>query len=355
MRRVMVRIIARARFALGVGACVAACARAPLTPASLTGSQGLTRDDLVHAATGQERIALVAAQCARIASCAHGHDEPRFREPGACVEYWLDHLDDQEDPIPECLWGARSCTDVGTCLHGSTNERASAFCAAHPGVSSACDGNALIVCTKDDPSESTLTACDARHATCGEVHSAGGLMERACLSPASCSLDISGSHCDGAGDIVTCNDTVLERIPCRLGTICHDHEDADGEALATCEGPAEVACDAVGQRACQQDTLVRCEAHGHHGRQVAVECAGLGLSCGPVAGRAMCFARSSSHEPCGKYAPRCDHHALLFCAAGELERVDCKALGLGPCEADSDGPFARCGAAHATERKGASP
>ena len=343
----MVRIVLRALVTMTVAACVAP---APRAAAPVSRTLGFTRADLAHAATGPDRIAMVAAQCARIASCAHGHDDPRFRDPGACVGYWLDHLDDAEEPIPECLWAAASCGDVGTCLHGGTNDRATAFCIAHPQVTSACDGNALIECSKDDPRESTLIACDARHATCGEVHAAGGLLERACLSPASCRRDQSGSHCEGRSDIVTCNDTVEERITCRPGTFCHEHQDADGEALATCEGPTEVACESIGQRTCQQATLVRCEAHGHHGRQVSADCGGLGLSCESVGGKATCLARSPSHEPCAKYAPRCDHHALLFCAAGELERVDCGALGLGPCEADSDGPFARCGAAHARER-----
>ena len=314
-----------------------------------------TLEDISRAGSGDERVDVLARKCARIASCAHRHDSPLFREPGACVEYWLEHLEDTVEPIPACLASAASCVDVEACLHARGNERAAAICAAHPELSTTCDGDALITCAKDDPSESTLTACAPIHATCGEAHAAGGLVAHACLSTASCPADVTRARCDGTAAVVACHDQVEERIACRPGTACRAHVDEDGEELATCEGPAEVSCDTVGRRACRGSTLVRCEAHGHHGREASVDCGSLGLECSVVAGRAACRVPDETGHGqgeanatgCAASAPRCDGDAVVFCASGKTERIACHDLGLGPCEPEGRGPIALCGSGRA--------
>lgn len=298
------------------------------------------RVDLAGAASGDERIDVLARGCARIASCAHDHDLPRFRDPGACVEYWLEHLEDPGEPVPACLSAAASCADVAACLHGAPSERAAAFCAAHPETVAACDGDALVSCARDDPSESTLTLCGALGATCGEVRAAGGLVHHGCLAPSLCGADVTHARCDGDAAVLVCHDQVLERAPCRPGTACHAHTDPDGEELATCEGPVEVTCAKVGDRRCRGGSLVRCELHGHHAREEVVDCGALGLACGDVAGRAACTAGEAK---CAGGGPRCEHDALVFCAAGRTERVACVDLGLGPCETEGRGPVALCG------------
>jgi hypothetical protein len=141
---------------------------------------------------------------------------------------------------------------------------------------------------------------------------------------------------------------VLERTECKTGTTCRVHADEDGERLATCEGPAEVACDVIGARACRGSTLVRCEAHGHHGREAEVDCAAIGLQCGQSGGRAACTLRESA---CTTGAPRCSAGDLVFCAAGRVERANCKELGLGPCEAEGKGPIALCAVGPARSRR----
>jgi hypothetical protein len=145
--------------------------------------------------------------------------------------------------------------------------------------------------------------------------------------------------------VVACHDEVVLRTPCPAGTICLAHTDEDGEELATCEGPAEPPCTAIGARSCRGATLVRCEAHGHHGREVSVDCAELGMTCGVAAGgRAACVVSDDPARACGAGATRCDREAIAFCAAGRQERIPCSELGLGPCETDGKGPIALCGA-----------
>jgi len=297
-------------------------------------------EDLSRVSSGSERIDALARKCARIASCAHRHDAPLFRDPATCVEYWLDHEDDTIDPVPSCLSSATSCGDVEACLHGNGSERAASYCVAHPGVATACDGNTLVRCVKDDPNESTVTDCGVASATCGEIHTAGGLLERACLSNGACGRDVHRTRCDGPGTVESCHDQVLERTPCRPGTLCRAHVDDDGEELATCEGPHEQPCDSIGQRVCHGSTLVRCEAHGHHGREESVDCAALGLSCGTAAGHASCAMGEPSE--CGTSSTRCERGMLVFCAAGKTERIACKDLGLGPCDTEGKGPVALC-------------
>jgi hypothetical protein len=303
--------------ALGLSAC-ATPPKAPTPSAALAGAA---------------RVVALARTCARAASCAHPHDPPRFRDPAACVEDALEH-EGELDTESRCLAAADSCGAVAVCLHRAGDVRAAAFCAAHPGVKTDCDGDTLVACAKDDPRESTLTPCAPTGAVCGESHGAGGLVAHGCLTPSACPPNVTRVQCDGTTAVAACHDEILERVACKPGTTCHAHKDEDGEEAATCEGPNEVPCGAVGQRACRGSSLVECAAHGHHAREVSVDCGALGLVCAAAGGKPACVTAGST---CAAGAPRCEHGALVFCAAGSSERVACGDLGLGPCNPEGNG------------------
>ena len=315
-----------------------------------------TLEDISRAGSGDERVDVLAREvCAHREAVRTATTRRSSVSPARASNTGSSTSRTRSSRIPACLASAASCVDVEACLHARGNERAAAICAAHPELSTTCDGDALITCAKDDPSESTLTACAPIHATCGEAHAAGGLVAHACLSTASCPADVTRARCDGTAAVVACHDQVEERIACRPGTACRAHVDEDGEELATCEGPAEVSCDTVGRRACRGSTLVRCEAHGHHGREASVDCGSLGLECSVVAGRAACRVPDETGHGqgeanatgCAASAPRCDGDAVVFCASGKTERIACHDLGLGPCEPEGRGPIALCGSGRA--------
>jgi len=288
-----------------------------------------------------ERVDALARACARVASCAHAHDPPEYRDVSACVEHALEEAGGT-DPLWRCLSSSASCADVEACLHPRGDPRAAAFCAAHPEKITGCEAGALVTCVRDAPGESTWTPCGALGAACGETRSSGGLVARGCLSPDRCAADAVRAWCDGEGAILACHDQILERSTCAPGTVCRAHRDADGEEIATCEGQGERACTAVGQRRCDGPVLVRCASHGHHGLEVATDCAALGLRCADAHGRPACVGDG---PPCSPGASRCDGSALVFCAAGRSERVACEDLGLGPCETERRGTDSLCGSA----------
>lgn len=305
-------------------------------------------EDIAHAASGEARLDAIARKCARIASCAHTHDPPRLREPGRCVDYWLEHMNDLDEPIAPCLETAMTCAEVETCMHPAASNAASTFCNAHPGMGTGCDGNALVTCAKDDPGESTSTDCASAGGTCGETKGAGGLLSHACKNPAACPPDVTRATCDATNAVVACSEGAIERTPCRAGTKCHAHKDADGEELASCEDPDDVPCSTVGARVCKGTRLGICEVHGHHADEVSVDCAALGMTCIMQSGRATC---GPAPLDCVQGGPRCEGSTLVFCASGRTERVPCEDIGLGACEAEGRGPVALCGAGRPRRRR----
>jgi hypothetical protein len=310
---------------------------AALAPAS--GCDGVTAKTAADTRAGNARIDVLARACARAASCAHTHDAPRFRDPVTCVENGLEHAE-APDEVSRCIDAASSCADVALCFHRAGDPRAAALCAAQPGTKTDCDGDALVSCAQDDPAESTLTPCAPLGAACGESHSAGGLVAHGCLTPSVCPPNVTRVRCDGDTALAACHDEILEKVACQPGKTCHAHLDEDGEEAATCEGAAEAQCGTVGQRACRGSVLVDCVAHGHHAREVSVDCAALGLVCGDSRGRAACLA---ARADCVAGATTCEGGALGFCAAGRRERIACSEVGLGPCNTPGRGPVGLCG------------
>jgi hypothetical protein len=296
-------------------------------------------EDTALAASPSERLALIAKKCARIASCAHPHDPPQWRNPSACVDFWLARAADPDLELPACLSSALTCDAVVACLHPSHRGASAAFCRARPGAMTGCDGTNLVSCGVDDPEESTVLDCASLGAKCGDVVQAGGLSTHACVDPVRCPAELNKAWCNGALAVLSCHDGEIERTACKPGSTCQEHADADGEHFAMCEVPGHASCTTPGGKRCDGSRLVECEAHGHFGHEHTVDCAAEGLSCSLSDAGETC---TNASPQCQGGHPSCEGNALVFCASGTHVRVDCAEIGLGPCEADGRGPDATC-------------
>lgn len=313
---------------------VAACGGQDARPASVAPPGGAPKDP--------PWLAAASEACVRVASCAHGHDAPRLRDPGACVEWWLAHGDPRSpDPLQKCLAVARTCEQVSACMHGGGDARAARFCASRPGVTSGCEGERLVVCGDDDAHESTITDCAALGATCREMRAAGGLVVRACFAPSKCPPGSPEARCDGDAAVLTCHDGGVERVACPPGTKCTEHKDASGAASASCQLPHRRRCDSLGARRCEGDRLVECSGSGHEGHVRVTDCIGFGLRCAGAGPRAGCYVPANVEcDP--QMLPKCEGGSLAFCAAGRLAKVSCAAMGLGACDPAARGLVAGC-------------
>jgi hypothetical protein len=281
-----------------------------------------------------------ARTCAKVASCAHPHDPPRERDPSACVDAWVARGGAEVDPFETCVAEATGCEQVDACMRARGDAVATAFCRAHPGVRSGCEGSRLVTCSEDDPAESSSTDCSGFGASCGDSQ-AGGLLTRACLSAALCPAGAPEVRCEGTQVVVGCRDGAVNRTACLGDTRCEERRAADGTASATCESPTLRHCDVVGKRWCQQGKLVSCMPNGPFGEAMVADCAALGLACDDhaVAGPACVVP---GPRGCEHAAARCDGDGLSFCAAGRRFRVACHDLGFGACDPDAHGLDAAC-------------
>lgn len=296
------------------------------------------------AAATADRLDRAARACAMITSCAHPHDPPRERDPGACVEGWLARAAPEVEPLETCLAAAVGCGQVDACARGKHDAPATAYCKAHAGARTACEGNRLVTCSEDDPGESTSVDCAAFGGACGDSKQAGGLVARACLSPALCPQGAPEVRCDAAANaVVSCHEGAVERTACAAPARCEEHRAADGAVSVVCERPGHRHCDAVGKRWCEQGKLAACEPHGPFGEAVVTDCAALGLVCDERGDAAACVAPGA--HACDKTPPRCEGDALTFCAAGRRFRMTCKDLGFSACDPDAHGVEAACTAA----------
>jgi hypothetical protein len=285
-------------------------------------------------------LAQMAEACARLSGCTHAHDRSRFRDPGACVDWWLSDSDPKE-PLRRCLTEARRCDQVLACMQGGGDARAAAFCGQRPGVVSGCDGDRLVSCGEDDSHESSVLDCAAMGATCRDVKSAGGLVLRGCYAPQKCPAGGPEARCDGPSAVVSCRDGAYERVACRPGTVCEERQDEGGETAASCELPGRRRCDVGGPRHCDADRLVECDRAGRATKARVTDCVGFGLKCTGIGPRAGCHVPSDVE--CDKeLLPRCEGTSLVFCAAGRKTRVACSALGFSACDPTGKGSMAAC-------------
>lgn len=289
-----------------------------------------------------DRIDLAARICAKVTSCAHAHDAPRDRDPGACVDASMARATRGADPFEACVLAAHGCGEVDACARDRADASVSAYCRAHAGTRTGCDANRLVTCSQDDPAESSAVDCGAFGATCADLPQAGGLMSRGCVSPRLCPPGAAETHCDGVQAVVTCRDGATERSACAGGTRCEEHKGSDGVLSAVCESADHRHCDTVGKRWCERGRLVQCQPHGPFGEAAVTDCAALGLACDEHTDLgAACVAPGP--RTCERAAPRCEGDTLTFCAAGRRFHVSCRELGLGGCDPDAHGVDAACG------------
>jgi hypothetical protein len=283
-----------------------------------------------------------ARACARIASCAHSHDAPRDRDPGACVDAWLTRSADEVGRLEACLDTAIGCAKVDACARSRDDQAATAYCRAHPSTRTACDGNRLVTCSEDDPGESTSADCAAFGATCGDSKQAGGLLARACLSSNLCPAGAPETRCDGPSAILSCHEGAAVRTACGLPARCQEQRAADGSVSALCEpGPGHHRhCETVGKRWCEEGRLVTCQPHGPFGQAVVTDCQALGLACDNRADTAACVVPGA--RVCDHAAPHCEGSALTFCAAGRRFHLACSEIGFSACDPDAHGVDAAC-------------
>jgi hypothetical protein len=315
-------------FLFAAAAC-ASQAPAPVPPPQPSPSQAAARVDAV------------ARACAKIASCAHAHDAARVHDPSACVDFWIGRMKDV-DAYAACVARAKSCADVDGCLRErGGNAVAAAYCRAHPGEQTACDGAKLVTCAEDDPAESTVTDCAALGAACGETHAAGGLITRGCMSPSRCPAGAPEARCDSDGNaIVSCHDGAIERTPCARGVPCEERRGSDGAVSVQCEPPGHVHCTDAGKSWCDGARLFTCSAHGHTGEMKIVDCAAVGMACDASLPHAACAVPGV--RSCSPAAARCDGSSLSFCAAGRSVKIACDSIGFGRCDPDGHGLEAAC-------------
>jgi hypothetical protein len=285
-------------------------------------------------------LSRIAEACARVSACTRVHDGTRFRDPGACVDWWLSEAE-PSDPLRQCLGKATTCEQVSTCLGGAGDARAAAFCAARPGVVSGCEGDRLVSCGDEDTHESSVVDCAAIGATCRESKLAGGLVVRACWSAQKCPPGAPDARCDGPGAVVSCRDGAFERVVCRAGTTCEERKDQSGDTAASCELPGRRRCDVRGARHCEDDRLVECDRTGHYSKARVTDCVGFGLRCAGNGPRSGCYV--PTNVECDKeLLPRCEGGSVVFCAAGRITKVPCSGIGLGACDPAAKGPMAAC-------------
>jgi len=289
-------------------------------------------------------FAQVASLCAAIASCAGPREPGAARDPSACAEAWLARA---YGPRSACLLRAGApkagdgCAAIRACLRGD-DPAAAAFCDAHPGVFTACDGARFVSCGGDD-GRSTAVDCAALGASCAEARIASGVVERGCASPRLCPEGAPEARCEGdagSGAIVTCHAGIAERIACGAGERCAPRADEGGAPSAACALDDDAWCDDPGDSACDGHDLVTCAPYGEGGARTRTDCAKLGLACRERGRRAACVVPGA--EPCAGDGARCDGDRLVYCAAGVLARVACASAGLGPCRETPLAPGAAC-------------
>jgi hypothetical protein len=290
------------------------------------------------------RLEKAARTCAGVASCAHPHDAARERDPGACVEALVTRAPAAADAFEGCVAKTKGCSDVDACVRARGDAAAAQFCRDHAGKHAGCVGTRLVTCSEDDPSEATSMDCAALAGTCAELPQPGGLLVYGCVSPSLCPAGASGSHCQGAGAVVSCHEGAAERTECAAPSRCTETKAADGTGLAFCEQPNHRHCTELDKRWCEDGRLLTCRSHGPVGEVVATDCALQGLTCEPSPDNgAECAVPGK--PVCTRGSPTCEGESLAFCAAGRRFRVSCRDLGFAACDPDAHGVDAACSAA----------
>jgi hypothetical protein len=237
--------------------------------------------------------------------------------------------------IRECARTATSCAELRSCaLRGASDD--------------ACAGrgtrNLADVCDVDG----RAITCWHEHAIAVRDCPRGGESCRVVGGEATCSLGACGAdasaadppRCSASGThVVHCQGGALASVNCAaMGLTCV----LGGDAGAAC-APASPACSGSASR-CEGGVSIGCYA----GREVRVDCAVAGLSCGGTPADAVMGACSLGPSPgpaCDRSAPaRCEGGSIQYCAFGRSRSFSCKSAGFSGCEAARSGGIsgARC-------------
>ncbi len=278
-------------------------------------------------------LAELAQACALRASCAHGHDSSEAREPTKCVAAWLAGRDSgQMSARQTCMMQAKTCEAAHACEATGAPE-AVAYCRAHVGQATACDGNARVECG-DDADEAERVDCATLKGSCQIVKHSGGLTESACVSPSLCPAGANEGRCESEGVVLACQDGAAERIVCKSGQKCVARKDDDGAQRASCETLGAPRCSSPGARYCEGERLVACSGpRGNEKSAVEVsDCGALGLRCEGDGKTAGCYVRGKP-DCAVEDAATCEGGGMTYCAFGRKVRVACASIGGSACEA----------------------
>src|SRR4051812_25854806 len=103
-----------ARVAIAIGAAIVLAACHASQPVASKAEPKATAHPSVDPSAW---LGEIVRSCARVASCAHPHDAPRFGDATACADWWLTHLLGERDALHTCLLNAKTCDAVDACTH----------------------------------------------------------------------------------------------------------------------------------------------------------------------------------------------------------------------------------------------
>ncbi len=233
----------------------------------------------------------------------------------------------------QCLASAAACADVDRCLFSGETPACGSFpvegsfttCAASP------DGDVRVECS-GGPRPTGIEPCFGRAQTCTALDESTatctGLAGKDCAR---------GERCEGTS-LVRCAGAPLALDE---GVDCSGY--GDGRCVAATTGAPRCAPVATSPP-CAGGSLLCAGAIASEcidGLAAKADCARLGTSCAPRDGFgpvASCFDRDDAGAPRCVAEDVCEGNVVRSCGAhAEPLRIDCTAVGLGPCSLRANG------------------
>ncbi len=288
------------------------------------------------ARSSDEARTLAARVCAYLGACVGTRDGTSF---GDCVARATAAFDCTFNPMLrprgptavlwQCLSAVGSCTDVSTCVFGSTTPRCPGGAGAPYTGCNVEGGVAVVECGADTkPLGIELCAIEAR--ACARVDPSTAIC--AGLGAAACTD--AGVRCQGSA-----------AIACKTSAGISFDEGVDCAAFGDgrcVQDPAGVACaPVVPAKSCNASARVVCEPGNIAsscvgGQLVRVSCAAVGRSCdatgvSPLDPSGACRNIDAS-AACASTSDECiSNGRLRGCERGARVEIDCANFGLGPC------------------------
>jgi hypothetical protein len=212
------------------------------------------------------------------------------------------------DAIYRCANAARGdCEKIFACYGAN---RAAGRCDTT--FAARCDGDTAVSC---DTLAGRVLSYDCSAAKLGCMVKAGGSFEATCTTGA-CS---GGAICD-AGRALGCRDGMAEVEDCPAQGLACSEGRCVGESSESCAQPFSASCEG--------NTAVTCV----NGRVHRADCGSR-----PVDRRCEAGTCTRSGVECSDDFDRCQGPALQTCIDGGWQTYDCASLGLGPCQAATNG------------------